>query len=175
MDSYNYNHEQFRRYTRDFNKAKVEDDKKSDNFYKLVRYVKENKDTNPSDNLVRKFTVTDGFDPDLIEIPEEFKDLEINPDELEHVNAKKLAGRKVIRTKSSRSLIGYDAWRCNDRTVPKGDGKHRGHRTLMLKPASLVRTFGWPATSTILLQGSGHYDFEDSNLDCYSIFDYKQT
>lgn len=46
---------------------------------------------------------------------------------------------------------------------------------MMLSPASLVRCFGWPETSQVLLHGSGQYDFEDSSLDAYSIFDYKQT
>jgi len=96
-------------------------------------------------------------------------------DDLEHVNAKKLQGRKVVRNRTSRSLEGYDAWRCTDRTVLKADGKHRGKRTLMLAPAALVRCFGWPETSQVLLHGSGQYDFEDSSLDAYSIFDYKQT
>jgi hypothetical protein len=72
-------------------------------------------------------------------------------------------------------LEGYESWRVMDRTVLKADGKHNGLRTLMLSPASIVRTFGWPDGSQILTQGSGQYDFEDSNLDAYSIFDYKQT
>jgi len=50
-----------------------------------VRYVKENKD-NTEDPFVKKFTEVDQFDADLIDIPEEFQDLEL--DDLEHVNAK---------------------------------------------------------------------------------------
>jgi ferritin len=87
LDKYNYNHEQFRRYTREYNKAKEADDKNSKQLYKLVRYVKENKD-NKSDSFVKKFTEIDQFDPDLIEVPEEFKDLDL--EDLEHVNAKKI-------------------------------------------------------------------------------------
>lgn len=44
LDSYGYNHEQFKRYTKEFKHAKEADDRKSREFYKLVRYVKENKD-----------------------------------------------------------------------------------------------------------------------------------
>lgn len=45
----------------------------------------------------------------------------------------------------------------------------------MLSPAAMIRCFGWPNTSEVLMHGSGQYDFEDSNLDAFSIFDYKQT
>lgn len=94
---------------------------------------------------------------------------------LEHVDARKMRGRKVIRGRTDRSLEGYDAWRCTDRTVPKGDGKHYGQRTINMPPAALVRTFGEPEMTQIMAHGSGQYDFEDANLDAFSIFDYKQT
>ena len=32
-----------------------------------------------------------------------------------------------------------------------------------------------PETSQIMHAGTGEYWFEDTNLDCYSLFDYKQT
>jgi len=71
----NYNFEQYRRYTKDFNKAKQIDDENSLGFYKLVKYVKKNI-ANDTDPLVHKFTVADGFRPDLINIPEEFESVE---------------------------------------------------------------------------------------------------
>lgn len=52
-------------------KARKVDEVKSTNFYKIVKYVKENKEK-ISDPLVRDFTVTKGYDPNLIDIPEEF-------------------------------------------------------------------------------------------------------
>jgi hypothetical protein len=44
-----------------------------------------------------------------------------------------------------------------------------------LPPALVKKSFGYP---TILRSGfevSGEYDFEDTNLDVYTILDYKQT
>ena len=67
----NYNFEQFKRYSYMLRKARQVDEVKSTHFYKIVKYVKENKE-NKSDPLVRDFTVTKGYDPDLIEIPQEF-------------------------------------------------------------------------------------------------------
>ena len=52
------------------------DHEKSLNFYKMVKYVKKNKD-NEGDSIVRNFTMAKGFDPDLIDIPEEFEDVAI--------------------------------------------------------------------------------------------------
>jgi hypothetical protein len=170
LDEMSYNHEQFKRYTNTFNKAKAMDDAHQKNIYKVVRYVKENKD-NTGDLYVKKFTEVDGYDPDLIEVPEEFKDLPL--DDLENVGGRKFAQRKVIKRKSCTNLSKYDAWRCWDRAVLKGDGKHHGVATLYIAPAQLVRTFGFPHLTQIMAHGSGEYNFEDSNLDCYSIFDYK--
>jgi hypothetical protein len=106
-------------------------------------------------------------------VPEEFADLPL--DNMEHIHGRKLAVRKRILTKTNKSLAKYDAWRCFDRKVLKGDGKHYGVATITMAPAALVRTFGIPAMTQILAHGSGQYDFEDNNLDCYSLFDYKQT
>ena len=57
----------------------------------------------------------------------------------------------------------------------KGDGKHFGVASLLISPAALVRTFGTPELSEIFVQGTGQISFEDNNLDCYCIFDYKKT
>jgi len=45
----------------------------------------------------------------------------------------------------------------------------------MIAPAALIRCFGDPDTSEIFYEGSGQFDFEDSNLDLYSIYDVKST
>ena len=46
---------------------------------------------------------------------------------------------------------------------------------LELPPALLIRVFGAPTFTRTGFEGSGEYDFEDNNLDLYSITDYKQT
>lgn len=51
--------------------ASKKDQEKSENFYKLVKYVKKHID-NKKDSIVHDFTVHKGLDPDLIDIPEEF-------------------------------------------------------------------------------------------------------
>ena len=135
------------------------DDAHQKQVYKLVRYVKENKD-DTSDAYVQKFTQVDGYNPDLIDVPEEFADLPF--DDMEHIRGRKLAARSLIRNKTNKSMVNYDAWRCFDRKVLKGDGKHYGVATITMAPAALVRTFGIPALTQILAQGSGQFDFEDS-------------
>jgi hypothetical protein len=45
----------------------------------------------------------------------------------------------------------------------------------MLAPALLKRAFGSPDPTQIGFYGSGCYDFEDSNLDLFRIYDYKKT
>ena len=54
-----------------FDSAKEADNKKSERFYKMTKYVKENID-DKVDPFVHKYTVVDGLRPDLVEIPEEF-------------------------------------------------------------------------------------------------------
>jgi hypothetical protein len=45
----------------------------------------------------------------------------------------------------------------------------------MLPPALLVKAFGMPTETRTGFDGTGEYDFEDSNLDCFNIADYRQT
>lgn len=45
----------------------------------------------------------------------------------------------------------------------------------MLAPADLYKVFGIPDEPSIGVAGSGEYNFEDNNLDCYKLYDYKQT
>ena len=71
-----YNFEQYGRYSKMLARAARIDDEKSRNFYKMVKYVKKNVD-DKGDAIVRDFTVTKGYDPALIEIPDEFADLPI--------------------------------------------------------------------------------------------------
>jgi len=169
-----YNFEQFDGYSQRLWEAKMQDDEKSRKFYKLVKYVKANA-SNDKDALVRDFTVTRGFRSDLIEIPEEFKDIDISDGNLSELRRKPYR-KQVIRSRSNRDLTGYDAWRSFDRGVLKGgDGRHPGPGNMWLVPRDLVKAFGAPADSQDIQTGSGEYHFEDSNLDAFSLFDYKQT
>jgi hypothetical protein len=81
--------------------------------------------------------------------------------------------RKRVYVRSSKSLIDYDAWRCFDRNLIVPTGKDKAECKLLIPPALLRRAFGFPEKTTIGFQGTGNYDFEDSNLDLYRIFDYK--
>ena len=54
-------------------------------------------------------------------------------------------------------------------------GKHYGPGNLWLVPADLIKVFGHPCNSRTPLTGTFEYNFEDNNLDAFTIFDYKQT
>ena len=54
-------------------------------------------------------------------------------------------------------------------------GKDRAICKMLLSPAMLVKAFGKPSESAIGFAGTGHYDFEDTNLDLFRLHDYKQT
>lgn len=98
------------------------------------------------DPVVRKFTLVDNLRADLIEIPKEFQDIEVddvNPVSYRRGSIKK----KFIRNKSSKSLVGYDAWRSFDRSMFKGGGKHPSVCRIDIAPADLIRVFGSPCES----------------------------
>lgn len=111
---------------------------------------------NETDPIVKKFTEVDGLRPDLIEIPEEFKDEDIEDLEkmvLEGGFGRKLSGKrgrgKIIRNRSNKCLDDYDAWRVTDRLFLKGDGKYPPVAKLYIAPAQLMRTFGDPTQTQI--------------------------
>jgi len=124
--------------------------------------------------------VVDGFDPNLVEIPEEFKDLDTSSIAEEKAKGdfsgrKPSKTRRIIRQRTDKSLVGYDSWRVEDRKLLKGSGKAFAVAKLMIAPASLVRAFGHPAPTEIFYDGTGEYNFEDSNLDLFCLYDYRQT
>lgn len=51
---------------------------------------------------------------DLIEIPQEFQDLEVE-DEYSPKKSKRARSRKRVYTRTNRTLVNYDVWRCFDR------------------------------------------------------------
>lgn len=61
---------------------------------------------------MHKFTVVDGFRPELINIPEEFESVDI---EDIATSGRKVGQRKIIRKRTDKNLDNYDAWRCSDR------------------------------------------------------------
>lgn len=175
----NYNFEQFSRYTQMFNSASKIDNQKSERFYKMTKYVKENID-DKVDPFVHKYVEVDGLRPDLVTIPEEFKDLDTEDlvkekAEGDFSGRKPSSNRRIIRQRTDKSLVGYDSWRCHDRVLMKGSGKAFAVAKLMIAPAALVRAFGMPSTTEIFYDGTGEYNFEDSNLDLYCLYDYRQT
>ena len=135
--------------------------------------MKKNLD-NENDTIVRDFTITKGFNPDMIEIPEEFEDVPI-ADVTPREYARKKSNKKLIRTRTSKNMNEYDAWRCHDRAVMMHDAKHPPVAKFLLAPATVWKVFGMPDEPTIGIHGTGEYNFEDNNLDCYKLYDYKQT
>lgn len=149
------------------------DDAASKKFYKIVKYVKKNK-ADEGDAVVRNFTVHKGFDPDLIEIPEEFLDLpiaDVTPKDF----AKRQSNKKLVRTRTDRNMTNYDAWRCHDRSTMVSDDRIPNIAKFYLAPADLIKVFGIPDRPTVGFTSTGEFNFEDNNLDCYKIYDYKQT
>jgi hypothetical protein len=172
----NYNFEQFRSYTAMYETARHEDKEKSEQFYKLVKYVlaRTNEDGTPkeaSNLVVRDFLRK--WKLELIEIPEEFKDLEVEDDFKPKQNNK--SKKRRIYTRSDKFLDNYDAWRSVDRALTITSGKDKAECKVMLSPALLKKAFGRPETTSTGFTGTGQYDFEDNNLDLFKIHDYKQT
>ena len=111
---------------------------------------------------------------DLIDIPEEFKDLEVD-DDFKPTRSNKSKTRKRILTRTERDMSEYDVWRAFDRQLICTTGKEQAVCKLMIPPALLKRAFGTPDATATGFTGTGNYEFEDSNLDLYRIHDYKQT
>jgi hypothetical protein len=76
-----------------------------------------------NDEVVRKFVQVDGFVPEMITVPTEYSGLRFSEEELNQSAGRKVS-RSFIPKRSSKNLDKYDVWRCSDRSVLKGDGKH---------------------------------------------------
>ena len=72
-------------------------------------------------------------------------------------------------------MTNYDAWRCHDRSVMMADSRHPNVAKFYLAPSDVWKVFGMPDEPTIGIAGTGEYNFEDNNLDCYKLYDFKQT
>jgi len=175
LRSRNFNFEEYRRYVEMYEDARTKDEAESKNFYKLVKYVLARKGTPEESKNAVVVEFLKKYHLELIEIPEEFKDLEVEDDFKPARRGRTTPKRKRVLTKSSKDLRGYDAWRAFDRQVLQTEGKDQGCGKIMVPPALLKRAFGAPQWTKIGFQGSGSYDFEDSSLDVFRIFDYKKT
>jgi hypothetical protein len=56
---------------------------------------------------------------DLIELPEEYKDISID----DYQTQGKRKRPRIMKTRTSTNLANYDAWRCHDRYLLKTGGK----------------------------------------------------
>lgn len=74
----NFNFEQFQTYTQIYEEARAKDEADSKHFYKLVKYVMAKQEKGETDSAVRDFMKK--YKLDLIEIPKEFQDLEVEDD-----------------------------------------------------------------------------------------------
>ncbi len=140
----------------------------------MLKYVKDNL-SNPKDPWVHRFVEQQGNDPSLITIPDEFKHVTYEDGEELIRFGKPRRGRKYINKRTDTSLANFDAWRCTDRDLVKGSGKDPAVAKLMIAPADLIKLFGDPDVTETFFNGTGQYSFEDSNMDTYCLFDYKQT
>lgn len=79
----------------------------------------------------------------LIDIPEEFKNLDVDVDSFKPKPKNKTKAKRVY-TRSDKSLKGYDSWRVHDRNVINVTGKDKAECKLLIPPALLKRAFGTP-------------------------------
>ena len=86
----NYNYEQFREYTALYDEAKLRDDAEIKHFYQMVKYAKLNvgKGDKHAVEFAKKYRL------ELIEVPEEFKDVSIDDLELRSTRRSK---RPILR------------------------------------------------------------------------------
>eukprot|EP00356_Strombidium_inclinatum_P003886 CAMPEP_0170495566 /NCGR_PEP_ID=MMETSP0208-20121228/17279_1 /TAXON_ID=197538 /ORGANISM="Strombidium inclinatum, Strain S3" /LENGTH=431 /DNA_ID=CAMNT_0010771849 /DNA_START=98 /DNA_END=1389 /DNA_ORIENTATION=- len=173
----NFNFEDFYRFTQTYEQARELDEENSKQFYKLVKYVK-NQLANSEDPRIaqRNLVVRDflkKYRIDLIEIPEEFQDLEVEED----FNPKRRSRtqRKRVYTRSDRSLKDYDVWRCHDRQLLVAEAGQKAVCKITVAPSLLKRAFGQPDESDLGFKCTGYYDFEDTFLDLFRLMEYKQT
>ena len=111
----------------------------------------------------------------MIDIPEEFQDVEVPENFKPFKHGRTAPKRKRVLTKSNTNLTGYDAWRVMDREILIMGDKDKAVAKLLIAPALLKRAFGTPNSSHIGFSVTGIYHFEDKNLSLFALHDYKQT
>tara|TARA_B110000285_G_scaffold227443_1_gene288786 strand:+ start:607 stop:876 length:270 start_codon:yes stop_codon:yes gene_type:complete len=80
---------------------------------------------------------------DLIDIPEEFKDLEV-PEDFKPKRSGRQSSRRRVYTKRNNDISDYDSWRSFDRNLNVVTGKDTAVCKLLIPPALLKRAFGTP-------------------------------
>mmetsp|Transcript_6808 Transcript_6808/g.11473 ORF Transcript_6808/g.11473 Transcript_6808/m.11473 type:complete len:432 (+) Transcript_6808:297-1592(+) len=178
LKAVNYNIEEFRQFTQIYERSKKKDDEESLSFYKMAKYVKNKlatatRDQINADMIVRDFAAK--YRVDLIEIPEEFKDVEVEEGFKPIQWRRNITKRKYIKSRNKKPMYDYDAWRCFDRQLLHFSHKDPIVTKIMVPPALLVRAFGSPDRSHLGFWCTGHIDFEDANLDLFRLYDYKET
>jgi len=83
--------------------------------------------------------------------------------------------RKRVLTRSDKNLREYDAWRCVDRNLIVPTPKTKAVCKITVSPALIRQAFGTPDKTELGFEVSGQYDFEDTNLDLFRLFDYQET
>ena len=113
----------------------------------MVKYVKANSEKH-EDNLVIKLRDTLGHRADLIQIPDEFKDLTIDDvKDTDYRNSQ--ITRTLIRNRTERSLDNYRVWRSHDRAMQKLEGGYTpGVFKISVAPATLIKILGYPTDAT---------------------------
>ena len=104
----------------------------------MLANTKDGQPLKRSNLIVRDFLRK--YNLDLIEIPEQFKDVEVD----DRFQPKRTAKQKKTRvfTRTNKNLAEYDAWRCADRELLVTSGKDKAVCKLMLAPALLKQAFG---------------------------------
>lgn len=127
-----------------YESARIKDEEESKNFYKLVKYVMaktaNGAKVDKSNLVVRDFLAK--YHLNLIDIPEEFKDVEVG--DAFKPKPKNKSKAKRVYSRSDKSQRGYDSWRVHDRNVINVTGKDKAECKLMIPPALLKRAFGTP-------------------------------
>ena len=77
------------------------------------------------------------------EMIEEFQDLAIA--DVKHKDySRAKSNKKLIRTRTSKNMTNYDAWRCHDRSVFSTGAKHPNVAKFLIPPSLLRKAFGIP-------------------------------
>ena len=82
--------------------------------------------------------------------------------------------RKYDSKKYNLNLKGYECWRVWDRELNFMNPYNHPLLNVKLSPKKLLKTFGIPLSS-VCVEATGMYYFEDMNLDVYLIMDWKTT
>lgn len=164
---YNFNFEENKIFSREYNKAKKIDDLNIENENKLLTYIK----NNPNSKEAIKFRFTN-FVPieRKIQIPINTHSYDFS----DWTPEKKKEERKERVDKFSKNITEYDVWRTFTETIPYIKNFSDNSRKIKISPKKLIQRFGHPS-NPVENDMTGCYFFQDSNLDVFILFDWQQT